>query len=598
MAVPPATQESFDMRHAAARPDPARLHGNLVPLVIGVTGHRDLVPGEVPRLRQRVREMLVALTRQHPDLPLAVMSPLAEGADRMVAEEARALGIPLIVPLPFPAAIYEQDFHAPGSVEEFRALCADAEVVELPLLPGDTPESVAAQGPRRDAHYARLGIYLCAHCHILLAIWDGKESDKLGGTAQVVRFHHWDEMPGFVARSESSPQILMEDESDLVWHLVCSRDQPGGGPAEGLSPLEAWWYTTDAATPRTREMPATYLNIFARAAEFNRDVRRLGERIREDGWPLLTGDTPESVARVAAPVDDMFKAADWLAIHFQTRVTWAMRAIYTLAGLMGLAFIMYSNVPGQDWMVFVFLGLFAAGVVVYRVAERGGWHRKYLDYRALAEGLRVQFYWVSAGVTAGRTTKFAHDNFLQKQDVELGWIRNVMRYTGRLGDIAPQRREGLDFARREWVGEPHPGRGQLAYYQRKAAERVGRQRQTQAIGMFCLWSGVTIGILLALFARQMPQTGKDLLIIMMGVLPMVAAIREAYAQKRAEKELIKQYVFMAQIFTNAHERLERAANDGIRRQVLKALGDAALEEHAQWILIHRERPLEHARLSG
>jgi hypothetical protein len=252
----------------------------------------------------------------------------------MVAEEARALGIPLIVPLPFPAALYEQDFQAPGSVEEFRALCAGAEVVELPLLPGDTPESVAAQGPRRDAHYARLGIYLCAHCHILLAVWDGKDSDKLGGTAQVVRFHHWDEMPGFVARSESSPQILMEDESDLVWHLVCSRDQPGGGPAEGLSPLEAWWYTTDAATPRTLEMPATYRNIFARTAEFNRDVRRLGERIRAGSWPLLTADTPESVTRVAAPVDNMFKAADWLAIHFQTRVTWAMRAIYSLAGLM------------------------------------------------------------------------------------------------------------------------------------------------------------------------------------------------------------------------------------------------------------------------
>jgi hypothetical protein len=37
-----------------------------------------------------VREFLVDLQAQHPDLPLAVMSPLAEGADRLVAEEARA----------------------------------------------------------------------------------------------------------------------------------------------------------------------------------------------------------------------------------------------------------------------------------------------------------------------------------------------------------------------------------------------------------------------------------------------------------------------------------------------------------------------------
>jgi hypothetical protein len=52
----------------------ARLPEDLVPIVIGVTGHRDLVPGEVPQLRQRVREMLVGLTSQYPDLPVAVMS--------------------------------------------------------------------------------------------------------------------------------------------------------------------------------------------------------------------------------------------------------------------------------------------------------------------------------------------------------------------------------------------------------------------------------------------------------------------------------------------------------------------------------------------
>lgn len=573
--------------------DPAGLPTDIVPLVIGVTGHRDLVAEEIPQLRRRVRDFLTALRERHPDLPLVVMSPLAEGADRMVAEIARELGIRLIVPLPFSVELYEQDFQAPDSVAAFRQLCDGAEVVELPLLPGDTAATIAEYGPRRDAHYARLGIYLCAHCHVLLALWDGKDSDKLGGTAQVVRFHHWDVMPGFAGRSESSPQILAEDESDLVYHLVCSRDQPEGAPAEGMKPLDGWWFTTDAEQPRSREMPVAYTGIFKRSAEFNRDVLQFRERIRTSSWPLLTGDAPMEVAKVAAPVDAMFRAADWLAIHYQARVTWALRGIYTVAALMGLAFIAYSDIPGQDLMVFAFLGFFAAGVVIYRFAEQGAWHRKYLDYRALAEGLRVQFYWVAAGVTAGRTTKFAHDNFLQKQDVELGWIRNVMRVTGRLGDIAPQAREGLDFVEREWVGAPHPGGGQLAYYQRKAAERVGLQRRTQSIGLFCLWSGIAIGIVLAAFARQMPTGWKELLIVLMGVLPLVAAVREAYAQKRAEKELIKQYLFMAQIFGNARRRLEMAESDSVRRQVLKALGDAALEEHAQWLLIHRERPLEH-----
>lgn len=581
----------------AATPDGNRLPADQVPLVVGVTGHRDLLPGEVPELRRRVREFLAGLRQQHPDLPLVVMSPLAEGADRMVAEEARALGISLIVPLPFPVALYEKDFRAPGSLQRFRELCADAEVVELPLLPGDTPESIAEYGPRRDAHYARLGIYLCAHCHILLAVWDGKPSDKLGGTAQVVQFHHWDEMPGFVARGDSSVQILTEDESDLVFHLVCSRDRPDGRPAAGLEPFECWWYTTDPETPRSKDMPGAYESIFTRAAEFNRHVLRFRDRIRAGGWPLLPADTPPGIATVTAPVSAMFLAADWLAIHFQTRVTVALRALYALAALMGLAFIAYADLPGLDLAVYFFLAFFCAGVLIYRVAERGGWHRKYLDYRALAEGLRVQCYWIAAGVTAGRTTKFAHDNFLQKQDVELGWIRNVMRYTGRLGDIAPPTREGVDFALREWVGDPHPGRGQLAYYQRKAAERTSLSRRTATIGSVCLWIGMAVAVLLALLGQRVPEEGRGLLLVLMGVLPLIAAVREAYAQKRAEKELIKQYLFMARIFHNARRQLEVAASDAVRRQILKALGDAALEEHAQWLLMHRERPLEHGRMS-
>jgi hypothetical protein len=581
----------------ASSPLRAQLPDDQVPLVVGVTGHRDLLPEEIPQLRQRVSQFLETLGHSYPDLPLVVMSPLAEGADRIVAEEARARGIPLIVPLPFPQEIYEQDFPTPDALAAFRMLCADAELVVLPLLPGDTPAMVASPGPRRDAHYARLGIYLCAHCHILLALWDGKDSDKLGGTAQVVRFHQWDEMPGFVERNESSVQVLAEDESDLVYHVVCSRNQPDGAPAEGLEPLECWWFTTKEQAPRTREMPVEYRSIFERAAEFNRDVRRFRERIAHAGWPLLPDDTPASVTSVATPVNAMFMAADYLAIHFQRQVTRALQTIYVLAALMGLAFIAYSDLSGMDSMVYFFLLFFAAGVIIFRVTERRAWHRKYLDYRALAEGLRVQCYWIAAGVTAGRTTKFAHDNFLQKQDVELGWIRNVMRYTGRRGDVATPTPEGLDFARREWVGEPDPGSGQLAYYQRKAAERSELRRRTAAIGSFCLWTGIVVAVALAAFGRQLPDDGKDVLIVLMGVLPLMAAIRESYAQKRAEKELIKQYLFMARIFGNARRRLETAGSDSGRRKILKALGDAALEEHAQWLLTHRERPVEPGRMS-
>jgi hypothetical protein len=66
----------------------------------------------------------------------------------------------------------------------------------------------------------------------------------------------------------------------------------------------------------------------------------------------------------------MFMAADWLAIYYQSQVTRALKAIYILAALMGLAFIAYSDLRGMDLMVYLFLVFFAAGVIIYKIAER------------------------------------------------------------------------------------------------------------------------------------------------------------------------------------------------------------------------------------
>ena len=52
-----------------------------LPLVVAVTGHRDLVPGELESIRTRVRSLLQELLEKFPNNRLTVMSPLAEGAD-------------------------------------------------------------------------------------------------------------------------------------------------------------------------------------------------------------------------------------------------------------------------------------------------------------------------------------------------------------------------------------------------------------------------------------------------------------------------------------------------------------------------------------
>ena len=103
-------------------------------------------------------------------------------------------------------------------------------------------------------------------------------------------------------------------------------------------------------------------------------------------------------------------------------------------------------------------------------------------------------------------------------------------------------------------------------------------------------------MVLALFARQFDAHLKHLLVSVMGILSVAAAVHEAYMHKKADKELIRQYRFMQRIFASAQRRLD--SNGGLeeRRRILVALGEAALTEHAEWSLMHRERPLPHSRI--
>jgi hypothetical protein len=82
----------------------------------------------------------------------------------------------------------------------------------------------------------------------------------------------------------------------------------------------------------------------------------------------------------------------------------------------------------------------------------------------------------------------------------------------------------------------------------------------------------------------------------MGILSILAAVHEAYEYKKADKELIKQYRFMQRIFGAAQRRLATTSDVQDKRRILHALGEAALTEHAEWTLMHRERPLQHSRI--
>ncbi|MEM1145361.1 MAG: hypothetical protein AAGI88_22505, partial [Pseudomonadota bacterium] len=562
-------------------------------LNIGVTGHRDLVPSEIPGIRDEVRGFFAELTQQYSDLTLELISGLAEGADSVVAEVALDMGMPVVAVLPMEQSEYEQDFKDADSLSNFRDLLSRCQVVTL--SPDTAVENTEELSPReiRSLLYAQLGVFLSNHCQILLTLWDGKQTEEVGGTHSVTHYHLTGVMPGFESLVES-PSLLADNENDLAYHIVCSRQGEHGQPDDRYSPLESFWVTAHFGRLQDRRMPEDYQQMFERLALFSADCRSYAVPLMEQSTSLVEVPPGVQIPDECRVIDELYQSADWLAVRYQRLFSRSLLLSHLLAVCMGFIFIIYSELLEYSGLAWLFLGLFATGIGFHYLSERRGWHRKYLDYRALAEGLRVQVYWSLAGVVDGHAAEFAYDNFLQKQDVDLSWIRHVMRSASlqSFRNTRPDPR-WVDWVSEHWVGFSDNTDGQLGYYESKARQRSAAYRRNDSLGKGVLWIGVSMAAFLGFFATSMSEDQTFVLVILMGVLPLIAGVSDTYSHKKADKELIKQYQFMARIFANARRLLNGTEDVEFKRRILRAVGKAALEEHAEWLLMQRERPLEH-----
>ncbi len=145
------------------------------PVKIAVCGHRQL--SEAARLETGIQAAVMSLHTAYPGRHYRVLSCLAEGADRLLANRlVHSLPAELTVLLPLPEAEYLKDFPTRESIEEFRNLKNLAIQVIEP-----------APGRVRPMAYRAANRSLVEACDVLIAIWDGAPARGSGGTGEAVR---------------------------------------------------------------------------------------------------------------------------------------------------------------------------------------------------------------------------------------------------------------------------------------------------------------------------------------------------------------------------------------------------------------------------
>jgi hypothetical protein len=535
---------------------------DVLPLVIGVVGHRDLPADAEGPLRERFGSLLEKLQGEHPATPLLVITALAAGADVIAAEESLARGVAVAACLPVESAQFEEDF-SPAERERFRAVLSRCRSV-----------MVAGSGASREDAYVAATTYIAYYSQILVAFWDGQAGHGPGGTSHAVSMRTMG-----VSNVRSGAIVPYVPDIGPVYHIVTPRaHRPKPADAFALREIHPRRFSSD------RRGEKDFRAAIDRLDAYDRDIARV---------PLPDADG----------LTAMMMRTDAAANRLQRDSIRFMRFVYALGFVAGAAQIVELGPAG----VAIKAGLLFVAFAFFALVRRNDYENRYQDYRALAEGLRVQKAWRCAGMR----DRMVDSAYLRMQQSELQWIRLALRTAYLLfgAEEATENESSRHPDCLDWI------RGQWRYYYRAGRREARRdrlyKRATAAATVLAVLLSGAAGAALAVAGGM--QIGKfawsgiplpwvsahNELVTYLATVPMalaglMALLIRSYSEHEAFSENTRRYQRMFVVFDFALRRLHKIHNRGYAGDplaVIGELGHEALTEHADWLILHRERPL-------
>jgi len=559
----------------------------LIPFVFGVTGHRDLRPEDVSVLEDRVRAIFADFRRNLPSTPFLLLSGLASGADQLVSRVALQNGAQLVAVLPIPAEIYRSSM-APEAQRSFDLLLAKASVVITLPLDGKTEMLVDKPSDARAQSYDALARFLATHSQSLIALWDGKRSERQGGTACVIRYM----LEGTTGTELSSE----ESQAGIVYHVLTPRSS-GPIPEGKLFELRL---LTSLEKP-TDQDTEDFAVLAQRLEAFNRDMAEVDWAANPACGSLLPERDLQLLSANGRRISRIFFAADQRSLDFNNWASIALATVLAFAFVALATFELYAHVLTRNAALWLGYPIALLGAwLTYRYARKCEVETKYFDYRALAEALRVQFFWSLAGIRES-----VADHYLRDHRTELDWIRYALRsvevFQHREGEQNADEIHRLELVLDHWV------ENEAIWYAAKAKQQqriLGLLNHITGRSLLTVWLVSTLVPLSFLipwrglvgwqtWAPEEPRRGILLLLVLLPSL--LIGLFRVWVEQAGYDMHARKYHRMAQIFHRSADRLKECFQQKRvkeAREILRQLGIDALEENGDWLLLHRERPLK------
>ena len=535
-----------------------------ITLKIGVTGHRQFADEEqISRSIDRVLNELESLIKSklgNFPFTLAVVSSLAEGADRLVVSKVLNWGSTksnsgnpwLESAIPFNKNDYKNDFCSETSKVEFEELIKASLYVtiidEFYKKSSDPNDEI-----KRNNAYKNAGIFVADNCDVLISIWDGNPSRGTGGTAEIVEY----------AKSTNKLLYIINSiNGNTSYYLPPGFKQPG-----------------DYIYLKLRDF-ITYNNENINNTIFKKSVEDLNKKIRDHAQKVGFDDS--EIVSDLRKILYSYTRADILAIKYHRLFDWSGLAIYWLTAIAILILSIYAVIcPLNHSLLFYEVGILLFALIIWYFSIKKNWQQKWIDYRYLAERLRTAIFYKLLNLPP---MVYISPPYFDISINSNDWM--TTNYSWAMKNTRtreyPFVKELRDFIDSAWIED------QINFYNQSKQKLIKRYHKMECWGMSFLVVALLVGLI---HAFELVQIIDNYLTVAAVFLPgIISAIAGIKALKDYDR-ISARYSAMHEYLIQVKKRLHIEDDLEYYKEIIKRASKNMLHEHLGWrIVIEFLRP--------
>ncbi|MBU7006860.1 hypothetical protein [Phosphitispora fastidiosa] len=579
---------------------------------VGVTGHRPggLARADLKILKEKIRHVLQEIKVKAEEISretnslyhglqpvLRIISPLAEGSDRIVAHEAIDLGYQLQCPLPYERNEYKKDFSTGDSCVEFDSLLEQAtSVFEM-------------DGSRlaEDSPYLSVGRLVLEQSDILVTVWDGFQPRGSGGTGQIVMeaVEHMIPVIWINSRQPHDITILGMAADDIKGWVEYLRKQmtylfllpvsEGDIKADKLTINLSDYYLSEYHRETRHSYRGVAYKLFRKLFGTNFSAC---EQEKETKQQTRAITLPDNINKsIDSVLNCHFKWADDLANYYAALYRNSFIANYLLGGL-AVFFALFSYALGwvdtysryyhYQWVPTVIELVIILYIIVITVyGNKSRWHGKWIDYRLLAELLRHMKFLAPLGRVNNSFRIPAHQ---MHNDIRNSWVNWQFRALVReLGLLSVKCDGNYLESYREYLAK-NEIENQIGFHVLNAGHYRRITHRLHLLGLF-LFGGTLVACFLHIFYHGYYNAWLTLL---SAVLPALGAGFAGILFQGEFHRLEQRSAAMAKRLQELKSSLDEMKDFSYAdlSRIAKVTAEVMITEVLDWRIMFQARPLQ------